>query len=401
MTTPAKRVLVILLVAGVTTLLVMFLTRPNPTTGNDRPKEKQQPVILDIDPKASWPIFRGGRDLRGTADTALADSLRQIWKSKTGGPIGSSAVIDNGLVFVGSGDHWLYAIELRTGSQVWRFQTGDTVEAPPCVVEGLVFAGSVDGTLYALEAKSGLLKWQYKTEGKIHSSVNWFYAKDGAGLRLLVGSYDGKLHCVDGNSGEFLWSYQTDNYINGAAALTDNEAVFGGCDGLIHVMKLTDGSRQATIDSNSYIAGSAAIRDGRAYVGNYDGVFVCADIQRAKVLWQYRKEDLPIFSSPAVGEDVVVFGSRDKRVHCLRNKDGKEVWSFETRGHVDSSPVICSDKVVVGSNDGRLYLLGLADGKELWSYQIGEPIVSSPAVVSGVVVVGCEDGYVYAFGPDN
>ncbi len=130
-------------------------------------------------------------------------------------------------------------------------------------------------------------------------------------------------------------------------------------------------------------------------------MFVCADIRRAKILWQYKDGDSPIFSSPAVGKDVVVFGSRDKRIHCLRLNDGKEVWNFETLGQVDRSPVICLDKVVVGSNDGRLYLLRLTDGKELWSYQIGEPIVSSPAVVGGIVVVGCDDGYVYAFGPDD
>ena len=401
MTAPAKRMLIILIVVGATILLATFLIRLNQKTEKTPQKQEKQPVFLDVDPKASWPIFRGSGGLCGLADTGLADSLKPAWKFKTGGPIRSSAVIDDGLVFIGSGDGCVYAIELRTGTQRWRFQTGDEIEAPPCVVDGLVFAGSVDGSLYALEAKSGSLKWEYKTEGKIHSSVNWFYTKEGAGLRVLVGSYDGKLHCVDGISGEFLWSYQTDNYINGAAALSDDGAVFGGCDGLIHVIKTIDGTQRATINSDSYIAGSAGIRGGRAYVGNYDGVFVCADIQRAKILWRYKDGDLPIFSSPAVGKNVVVFGSRDKRLHCLRSNDGKEVWSFETLGQVDSSPVICSDKVVVGSNDGRLYLLRLTDGKQLWSYQIGEPIVSSPAVTSGVVVVGCDDGYVYAFGPDN
>ncbi|KKL95172.1 hypothetical protein LCGC14_1857300, partial [marine sediment metagenome] len=194
MTAPAKRMLIILIVVGATILLAALLIRPNPITEKTPRKQEKQPMILDVDPKASWPIFRGSGDLRGMADTELADSLKLAWKFKTGGPIRSSAVIDGGLVFIGSGDGCVYAIELRTGTQRWRFQTGGEVEAPPCVVDGLVFAGSVDGSLYALEAKSGLLKWEYKTEGKIHSSANWFYAKNGAGLRVLVGSYDGKLH---------------------------------------------------------------------------------------------------------------------------------------------------------------------------------------------------------------
>ena len=41
------------------------------------------------------------------------------------------------------------------------------------------------------------------------------------------------------------------------------------------------------------------------------------------------------------------------------------MWTFATRGKVDSSPVIVGDKVVVGSDDGRLYMVSLKDGKEL------------------------------------
>ena len=104
------------------------------------------------------------------------------------------------------------------------------------------------------------------------------------------------------------------------------------------------------------------------------------------------------FSSPAVGENVVVLGGRDKRVHCVGRDSGKAIWTFQTLGEVDSSPVICGDKVVFGSEDGRFYMVKLSDGSEVWSYEIGQSITSSPAVAKGMVVVGCDDGYVYAFG---
>jgi outer membrane protein assembly factor BamB len=74
------------------------------------------------------------------------------------------------------------------------------------------------------------------------------------------------------------------------------------------------------------------------------------------------------------------------------------VWSFATRGKVDSSPVVCGNKVIVGSDDGRLYLVSLDKGKELWSYEIGQAIESSPAVARAKVVIGADDGNVYCFG---
>ncbi|MCX5637702.1 MAG: PQQ-like beta-propeller repeat protein, partial [Planctomycetota bacterium] len=187
----------------------------------------------------------------------------------------------------------------------------------------------------------------------------------------------------------------------GSPAVSDGKVVFGGCDARIHVVSSADGKMLTQIDTGSYIAGSAALVEGRVYVGNYDNVFICADIAAGAVVWKYTGETAPIFSSPAVDEDVVVFGCRDKRVHCVSRDNGKAVWTFQTSGEVDSSPAICGDKVVVGSGDGRLYMLRLSDGKQVWSYEVGQPIISSPAVAGGIVVVGSDDGFVYAFGPER
>ena len=73
------------------------------------------------------------------------------------------------------------------------------------------------------------------------------------------------------------------------------------------------------------------------------------------------------------------------------------MWTFPTRGKVESSPVVAGGRVVVGSDDGRVYVVSLADGSEVWNYDIGQPVQSSPAVVDGYIVIGSDDGYVYCF----
>jgi eukaryotic-like serine/threonine-protein kinase len=121
-------------------------------------------------------------------------------------------------------------------------------------------------------------------------------------------------------------------------------------------------------------------------------------LKEGNLVWSYKDRSFPYFSSPAVTQDRVIFGGRDRRIHCVDRATGEKIWTLAARGKVDSSPVVCGDKVVVGADDGRLYLIALADGKELWDFEIGQPITSSPAVASGRVVVGSEDGSVYAFG---
>ena len=347
-------------------------------------------------PGGDWPMFRGGPALAGVAGGGLPERLDLLWTFKTAGPVKSSAAIVQDRVFIGSDDGNLYALALADGKKVWDFKTGGAVESSPLVLEGKVFVGSSDAFLYALEAATGKLVWKYETGDKILGGPNW--VKSGEKTWVLAGSYDFKLHCLDAATGRSNWVYETGNYINGSPAVANGQTVFGGCDGLLHVISLADGKQVKEVEAGAYIPGSVALADGRAYFGQYENEFLCVDLQAGKRAWTFRNRDFPYLSSPAVTPEVVVFGGRDKLLHCVKRADGLPLWSFATRGKVDSSPVICGNKVVVGSDDGRLYVVSLDKGKELWSYEVGQPIESSPAVARAKIVVGCDDGNVYCFG---
>ena len=347
---------------------------------------------------SSWAMHRGGAALLGVAPGSLPDELTLRWQFKTEGPVLSSAAVYAGRVYIGSNDGQLYALNLKDGSRCWTFKTEDAVESSPCVLGGKVFFGSADTHLYAVDAESGALRWKYKTGDKILGAPNWSLAPEDRKPRILVGSYDNHLHCVDAESGKAVWTYQTENFINGAPAIAEGKAVFGGCDGILHVVSLADGKMLRELKIGAYIASSASLLGGRAFFGHYENRFLSVDITQGEVTWSYGQNNFPYFSSPAVTEDRVVFGGRDKRLHCVQRASGKPVWTFATRGHVNSSPVICGNKVVAGSDDGRLYIVSLDQGKEVWSYEIGRAVSGSPAVAGGLVIVGSEDGCVYAFG---
>lgn len=346
--------------------------------------------------KTDWPIFRGDPALRGVALGELAGPTQLLWTFKTGGPVNSSAVVLDGRVFFGSGDSNVYAVDLIKGDKVWSFPAGDVVEAPPLALNGRVYVGTASGVFHALDAKDGKPLWSYSTGDKILASANWAVV-DGK-TNLFIGSYDYFLHCIDAVTGRSNWVYETGNYINGAPAVADGRVVFGGCDAVLHLVSTMDGQKRGEIPAGAYVAASVALDDGKAYYGHYENEFQCVDLNTAKKAWTFRERNFPYFSSAAITADRVLFGGRDKRLHCVSRTAGTPLWQFSTRGKVDSSPVVCGDKVVVGSDDGRLYVVSLKDGSELWSYEIGQPIGTTPAVAQGRVVVGSEDGNVYCFG---
>lgn len=274
-------ILVVVIAIGVCIILAVVIIGRLEFDG----KERVQPIgwagVVLVEDGGSWPMFRGGQRLLGRAPGALPDSMALVWKFKTDGAVKSSPAIDDGLVFIGSDDGNIYAIDLRTGGRVWAYETGDAVEAAPCVVDGSVFVGSSDTFLYAIDAKSGSLKWKYETDAQILGAANWTRSPDGQWTWILVGSYDNKLYCLDSANGEVVWTYETDSYINGSPAVGEGKVIFGGCDAMIHVVAVADGSKVTQIDTGSFIAASAAIFEGRVYVGNYDNVFINVEIASA------------------------------------------------------------------------------------------------------------------------
>lgn len=357
------------------------------------------PAPANIFRQTNWPIFRGNRAFTGVSTTTIPDEPVLVWTFKTKDSVFSSAAIADGVVYVGSMDEHLYAVQLSDGKEIWKFKAADSIEAPVFVHNKVVYVSDMSGVLYALSAEKGDLKWKYETSGKITGSANVIADTDGNALQIVVGSHDKKLYGVNATTGKNVWTYTTENYINGSPAVHDNQIVFGGCDAYLHIVGF-DGAGIATIKTGSYIAGSASLSGGQAFVGNYGNQLLCADMETEDIVWRFGDEDdgSPFFSSPAVAADRVIAGSRDNKVYCLDRKNGKEIWSFATRDQVDSSPVVCRDRVIAASCDNRIYILNLNNGKMIWSYQTGGEIKASPAVASGMIVIGSDDGYIYAFG---
>jgi outer membrane protein assembly factor BamB len=86
-------------------------------------------------------------------------NLQLKWKDAIGAssqwPPSSPSVV-NRVVYVGSGDGNLYALNASTGARLWSFSTGTApVFSQPAVANGVVYVGSGGGGVYALNASTG------------------------------------------------------------------------------------------------------------------------------------------------------------------------------------------------------------------------------------------------------
>jgi len=69
---------------------------------------------------------------------------------------------DDGTVYCGSHDTYLYAFYPNNGTVKWKFKTGNWVHGSPTIGnEGTIYIGSDDGYPYALYPNNGTMKWSF------------------------------------------------------------------------------------------------------------------------------------------------------------------------------------------------------------------------------------------------
>ena len=92
------------------------------------------------------PMFRGNPAHTGVnPGSGVERSPKLLWRFETAAWVVSSPAVVDGVVYVGSWDGQVYAIDAATGDERWRFQTSGYVSSSPAVVDGVVYIGSGAG----------------------------------------------------------------------------------------------------------------------------------------------------------------------------------------------------------------------------------------------------------------
>lgn len=356
----------------------------------------------------AWSAWRGNAAQTGVANSDLSADLDIRWKFQAKDAIEGTAAIRDGVVYIGSMDEHLYALDLATGKEKWKYKAGAPIKASPGVDADAVYIGDGDGIFHSVDRKTGNLRWKFQTGGEIVSGANF------AGDNVIFGSYDETLYCLS-RAGRQIWTFKAQGPVNGSPAVIGERTFVAGCDSTLHILDTASGKEVASVDLEGQSGASAAVAGDALYVGTMGSQFKAIDWKKAAVLWTFEDPDSPreFYSSAAITDKLILVGCRDKRLHAFDRVSGGKVWSFATPGRVDSSAVVAGGRVFVGTLGGRvragdggadivrpggLLVLDLAKGTELKRYDLDGNVQASPAVVERSLVIGTMKGTVYCFG---
>ncbi len=140
-----------------------------------------------------WPTYlndvqRDGASTDTTLSTSNASQLTLLWSYKTGGAIAAQPIEVGGVVYLGSWDGYEYALNATTGAVMWKTFLGITttsvpqcgpepigVTSSPTVQNGVVYVGGGDAYWYALNASTGAVLWKVYTgdNSQTGGHYNW------------------------------------------------------------------------------------------------------------------------------------------------------------------------------------------------------------------------------------
>lgn len=393
----------------------------------------------------------------GTLYALNADTGAQLWSFTVdqvgpcavyslGCTLNSSAAVQDGKLYFGAGNAYVYSLDASTGSLLWKTQIGDpnqgyAVYTSPAVYNGLVYVGvasqydepCVPGQVLALDAGTGSPVWTFNTldqstcpGGNCVGAAVWSSpALDVRFGTVYVGTGNPGETCVpptadatkypDGILGLDLSTGQLKSYF-AAPSNPDVDADMGSAP-ILHQTSTLDNCTGT--DQTLYWL-SIASKDSHVYTGPRGATGLLGDaeaIARDPSQFIGSPLALPFAHSQACGQgsqqvtdagNYLFLPAENGNLIDVQQSSNGESSVLGTVAPPPcpsgdfclqwSSPVAIQDVVFFGGGDNNLSAAtatGPPVGRVVWQFPTQGAIISSPAISHGGVYFGSLDGYVY------
>jgi outer membrane protein assembly factor BamB len=234
----------------------------------------------------------------------------------------SSPVVVGGIVYVGSLDGYMYALDANDGNIIWTYQTLGQIQSSPAVSDGAVYFTAQEptsGALYKLDANTGNLLWKQELpyEYQFTGGEEMMGSPSVANGMVFASSDLRSYYGVNATNGNFLWNF------------TDPQAMEFIVSSPIYV------------NGQVYIIDKFSITSLNATTGN--------------TIWSFYTGD-ETYVSPSYADGKLYVSTSERHIYILdANNKGAKIGNATTPSSSWSSPTIANDRLYIGCNDWNLY----------------------------------------------
>ncbi|WP_254811093.1 right-handed parallel beta-helix repeat-containing protein [Natronosalvus amylolyticus] len=310
-----------------------------------------------------------------------ADTGEELWTKELGAAVQTAPSVVDGEVYVGTAsfneDNHLYALDAANGDERWSEPTGDTVRSSPVVYDDRVYVGTGTDTITAYHQENGTEDWSVDDGPSWATDVSPVTA-DGS---VFVPIESGDLLALDAETGDELWEKALDTrvrstptYVDGTVYVTSSSLESSGCMGACYPRELP---------TYTHTLHALDASDGTEEWTFSDGVETTTGV-----------------TSPTVvggSTDVVYFASARQTAYAVDASDGTLDQEYEVdEGLLTGTPTVADETVFLtttrGFNDAAgIYAFDTDTGDEQWFFG-DESVLASPIVSDGSVFVPTRAG---------
>jgi len=321
-------------------------------------------------------------------------------------------VVGDCLYFGSSNSGKVVCLDGRDGSERWKFFTGGPVRFAPTVNNGKVYFGSDDGYVYCLHASDGSLIWNVRATSSeelmfvngrmvsvcpirtgvlVDSGVAYWGAGLFAGALTGLNRY---LCAYDAENGNEIWKISPPKPLQGyPLASTNNLYMPAGKSTLTYYQRPT-GIYLGSIGSDNRQGGAYALlsNDSKLFYGpHYSG--------NGSYIAKYdANTGSPESVAWAAGNYLVVtasysYYSSDTRIIKIRRSDKQLIWSVSSSHPYEL--ILAGDTLFAGGDD-EVAAISTADGSVLWTAPVMGR-VRGLAVANGGLFVSTDLGAIHCF----
>jgi len=248
-----------------------------------------------------------------------------VWTWTGTNGIDGRAVVGPDTIFVVDTRMNLLALHRATGALRWSVPLHDEKlaghpapnnptfnhrAAVPLLLDGVVYCGSSDGGVYALDAATGERLWRHDARAPVFSGIG-LHGHD----TLMFGTMDGSVVLLDRRTRTETLRVKTGGGVVTTPVVAADKLIVGSRDYLLHAFNLADGSPAWKFSYwFSWIESTPALVDGLVYVGasDYSRVTVL-DPATGHVRWATPVHGMN-WGTPLVTADAVFTGTASQNI---------------------------------------------------------------------------------------
>lgn len=332
---------------------------------------------------SGWPSVLGGTIFRrpfvtngtvyvgnGDGHVYALDAVtgRRLWiypEKSSIGTVYSRPIVVGDTIYFGSQAGVIYVINEKSGTKKWMVKSGAPIRSNLQYIEGVLYFGTANHDLRALNVKDHLRFWKpVPLAGAIdHSPVTYERELPGKPLRnrtIYIGA-GGFFYALNAATGKNDWKKPVQIGTGDSSipvVSPDGKAVYvgGGGHGLYAFSTVNGSPRwKHPFPLPAPIQNQPVVSNNVIYFASGDNVYAVND--NGKPYWPHHDFGAPV-SGLIVASNSVYLGAGDS-IYCLDDTTGKQCqgWHpYQASGPV-TAPVLYNGRIYFGTQDGKVYAL--------------------------------------------